>query len=205
MIELHNRQTGLFESAEVVSPAEAADIACYTNDWRPVFELKKAELRAAGRWNPQGVADCNIEDCHWEWPQKIAERLQELRWACHVLRCAGKAQGFMFTDNVRLCRHPAHVNRHMIYVDLLSTAPWNRPRLSPAPVYRGTGLVLLTEALLLSRDEGFEGRLGLHALPKAEAFYRDQVKMLDLGPDPNYGGLRYFEMTSDMTDALLKP
>jgi len=111
----------------------------------------------------------------------------------------------MFTDTVRHCRHPSQLNEHMVYIDLLATAPWNRPRFTLTPLYRGIGLVLLTEAILQSREEGFGGRLGLHSLPGADDFYRDQIKMLDLGPDPKYDGLRYFEMTSDLADAFLNP
>ena len=39
---------------------------------------------------------------------------------------------------------------------------------------------------------GFDGRVGLHALPEAEAFYRRQG-MPDYGPDPDKDGLVYFE------------
>lgn len=205
MVELFNRQTGQFEPAEIVSPVEGVDTLCFANNWLPAFAQKEAELRAAGKFDAEGVANSNLEDFHWKWKQKIAARRQELRWACHALRCGGKVQGLMFTDTVRHCRHPSHLNEHMVYIDLLATAPWNRPRFTPTPQYRGIGLVLLTEAILQSRQEGFGGRLGLHSLPGADAFYRDQIKMLDLGPDPQYDGLRYFEMTSDLADAFLNP
>ncbi len=72
-----------------------------------------------------------------------------------------------------------------------------------ATCYRKAGDLLLRAAILLSRETGWEGRVGLHALPQAESFYRDR-HMSDLGIDSAYQGLRYFEMTPEQSQWLME-
>lgn len=50
----------------------------------------------------------------------------------------------------------------------------------------------LLQARQRSMELGYEGRVGLHALPGAESFYDDQ-NMADYGPDPDQENLTYFE------------
>ena len=57
----------------------------------------------------------------------------------------------------------------------------------------GVGTVLVAEAVHLSLDTGLEGRIGLHSLPQAEAFYRSRCRMTELGQDIEYFDLTYFE------------
>jgi hypothetical protein len=42
---------------------------------------------------------------------------------------------------------------------------------------------------------GPEGRVGLHSLPQAEAFYKGRCRMSEFGVDPSYFHLTYFEYT----------
>ncbi len=72
----------------------------------------------------------------------------------------------------------------------------------PNPLYGGVGVTMVTEAVIRSLDEGFDGRIGLHALPGAEPLYQ-KLKMDYLGPDPKYDNLPYFEMTPQQAAALL--
>ena len=71
------------------------------------------------------------------------------------------------------------------------------------PKLRGVGSALLTAAVALSVEEGFKGRLALHSLPQADAFYR-KIGMTDLGSDAQYQNLRYFEMTADQARVFLE-
>jgi hypothetical protein len=75
--------------------------------------------------------------------------------------------------------------------------------LGQEPLYRGVGPQLLEMATRWSEQLGFKGRLGLHSLPQAESFYRDRCQMTDLGPDANYTGMRYFEMTEAQAQRIL--
>jgi len=62
---------------------------------------------------------------------------------------------------------------------------------------------MLAAAIQLSLDEGFRGRIGLHSLPQAEAYYA-HIGMASLGPDRNKQDLVYFEMTPQLAAAFLK-
>lgn len=72
------------------------------------------------------------------------------------------------------------------------------------PRYRGVGKVLLAAAITLSVQEGKSGRIGLHSLPQADAYYR-QCGMTDCGPDFAYSEwpLRYFEMIESQAASFL--
>jgi hypothetical protein len=203
MTQLWNRQSQLFEPAELFDRIHAEDVTCFQDHWLPPMQAKIDELKLAGQYNRQTVGQWNLEDAHWGWPAKFQSRAGQLQWASYALRCSGMTQGLMFVNLVYRCRLPSQLNQHMLYVDLVSTAPWNRHRLTPSPLYGGVGMVLVTEAILRSEDEGFDGRVGLHSLPGAETLYRDKLGMDCLGPDPAYNGLLYFEMTPQRAAQLL--
>jgi len=76
----------------------------------------------------------------------------------------------------------------------LATAPWNLRALIGHPRYAGVGFVFLHAAIQMSIDNGFKGRIGLHSLPQAEAFY-EKHGFLCLGADPEKEGLKYYELT----------
>ncbi len=97
------------------------------------------------------------------------------------------------------------MGKPLVYVDYIATAPWNLRSLTDTPRYRGVGKVLIEAAITFSRDCGMGGRIGLHALPQAESFYRDTCGMTDLGEDANEYDLRYFEMDESQVAAFLKP
>lgn len=96
---------------------------------------------------------------------------------------------------------PSH---EVIYVEYVAAAPWNRRELRAAPELRGVGIVLLKAAVQFSFDAGFEGRLGLHSKPEVEGFYRDRLKLRDLGPEvANDGKWVYFEATPEIAKGIL--
>ena len=202
MLELWNRHTQRLEPIELFGRIEAEDIACFEQRWLPPMQAKAEELKRAGQFNAQAFTDANVADVYWQWPSKFKDRTGQLQWASYSLRGAGLTQGLMYVNLVRRCRLPSQLNQHMIYVDLVSTAPWNRPRLTPNPVYGGVGGILLTEAIIRSLDEGFEGRVGLHSLPGAEPLYR-KFEMECLGPDEDYDDLPYYELTPQRATQLL--
>ena len=203
MTFLQNRLTGQEEPVQLITPIQKMDADCYVADWRPILEAKIDELKRTGLYTREGVAQHNVEDAHWLWHEKVHKRTGQLQWESYAVRCDGRTQGLMYLDMLRRCRLPSQHNLHMIYIDLLATAPWNRPGLAPHPKYRGVGGVLMTEAILHSVAEDFGGRIGLHSLPQAEEYYRMQWRMESLGPDANYHGLTYFEMTTERATEFL--
>lgn len=95
---------------------------------------------------------------------------------------------------------------HLVYVEYLEAAPWNRRNIPNWNGLSGVGTVLIAAAIQLSVDEGNRGRIGLHSLPQADAFYRDKCSMTDLGPDSTYNPHppRYFEMTEAQAKAFIQ-
>lgn len=195
-VSLMNRLTGDFENAGLFLGIDANNLAHIEGRWRPIFEHRKIEARKTG----ESLAEINAEDDHWEWGKKsIAAVKDPLVFDIFVLECSGSTQAIMLVRKGGVkcfSRHSDHPRAPLIYVDFLSTAPWNRPRLVAEPVYKGCGRVMISTAISLSLEEEMQGRIGLHALPGAEAFYRDQIKMTDFGKDTDYRGLRYFELPS---------
>ena len=82
-----------------------------------------------------------------------------------------------------------------MYVDYLESAPWNLKGFSASPRFAGVGTRLIADAVRLSLETGFGGRIGLHSLPQAETFY-NRCAMTKVGTDPRYFDLIYFEFTS---------
>ena len=93
------------------------------------------------------------------------------------------------------CYIESQLRRRLVYVRALATAPWNRPAITNPPTYKGVGGTLINFAIARSEELGYQGRIGLHALPGALVFYRKlRVGLLDCGPDPEEpDNLNYLE------------
>lgn len=160
-------------------------------EWGPIRISTARELQRQGRTSeiPQHFG--------WDWGAKSG-KLQLLAYRSLGIECAGKWQGLMM---VRLSGKVARLDpdrgKDIVYVEYLESAPWNLAMMVGAPEYGGIGSVLMSTAVQLSMDEGFHGRIGLHALPQAEEFYRDVCGMHCCGPDASYQDLPYYEMTRD--------
>ena len=87
-------------------------------------------------------------------------------------------------------------SKPLVYVDFIESAPWNWPISSIGQIgrFRGAGLHLMETAVAWSIELGYNGRLGLHALPQADGFYSRRCYMQNFGPDLDYQGLCYFEL-----------
>jgi hypothetical protein len=191
--------TGTSIEAELRDAIEEPQLVDWQTQWQPVLVKVLQELARRGvpivQW-PQSW--------HWDWRTKTAQIAGLLAYKGFCVVCAGVAQGLMRVDLNKMTRLPAQKGKPLVYVDYLEVAPWNRPDLSQAVRYRGVGTALLVAAIAFSRDEGFNGRIGLHSLPQADGFYRDRCGMTDLGPDTAYQNLRYFEMMPDQATAFLE-
>jgi len=142
---------------------------------------------------------------HWDWRRKAQAIEQRLDHQCFSIVCGGMTQALMITELTKRARIPEQANQHLVYVDFVEAAPWNRPQIvSGQPRYTGAGSVLIRAAIEYSKQEGFKGRIGLHSLPQANGFYANKVGMTDLGPDQNYQNLRYFEMTPEQAEEFIK-
>lgn len=131
---------------------------------------------------------------HWDWTKKWRYFSAQLSYQSFAIECDKETQGMMIVNTMARCRIPEQWNKHLVYVEYLEAAPWNRIDVGK-PQYKLIGTTMLAAAIQLSHGDGNHGRIGLHSLPQADDFYRRQCGMTDLGPDTSKQNLSYFEMT----------
>ena len=186
---------------EGVTEEEATDV---DQSWFPslitlLYNLQEkypAEIHKPDHW-------------HWKWGDKIAHATcAEDIHLFFALKCQNEVQGMVGVIIGRPCRLAEHKDQKLVYVDYVSTAPWNLAdllgRLEQMPRYRAIGPALLVALTRYSIAQGFGGRIGLHSLQQAEDFYRDTCKMTDLGKDSSYDDLRYFEFSEEQASSFLE-
>ena len=198
--ELFDRQSKSFVPATIVSPLGATQADHFKSHWKPGFEQHLKTARSA-----RELEAAQLQDSHWLWPEKIAAGAGQISFASFAVMADGMTQGMMFLNLVKHCRLDEQRGKPLAYVHLVSSAPWNRKALTAKPRFKGVGPALIGAAVSLSINDGFKGRIGLHALPQSASWYRDRCKMTDLGPDAGIVGMHYFEMTEVQALAFLKP
>lgn len=154
------------------------------------------------------------EHWHWNWVHKLARTGHlDIGSALSPKRLLGlkresRWEGLLLATTLG---HTSQLNqggKDLIYIEYVEVAPWNlaEPLIGQVPQHKGVGRQLVELVVRLSLAMEFKGRVGLHALPQAEDFYRDRCGMTDVGPDADYSGnLRYFEFTEDQARAFLQP
>ena len=196
--DLLNRLTGKFEDAHLYRGLDAKNLGDFEEKWRPLFEERRRRAR------PEELLQANLQDAHWDWTRKAALWGNLLAYEAFTVEAEVLTQGLMFVNKTRLSRVAGQQGAPLIYVELLATAPWNRHGITEKPKYKGVGQILTQAAISLSIEEEFKGRVGLHSLPQSESWYREVLGMIDLGPDPHYQNLKYFEMTAEQAERLIK-
>lgn len=158
------------------------------------------ELRQIASWRA-ALRHAAQEDALWVWSAKVRQAGRQRGrghpegevYEFHVLKHRAEVEAVMMLETA------AHESRKrdqsVVYIEYLSVAPQNRKLGSAMPAYRHCGHHLLYKAVRRSRELGFGGGVGLHALLGAEGFYR-RMGMSDYGPDPEADGLRYFECST---------
>ncbi|MEL6224281.1 MAG: GNAT family N-acetyltransferase [Cyanobacteria bacterium J06627_8] len=161
-------------------------------EWGPVrLEAVESLLEA-------GKIDEVPQHHHWNWGWK-SRHLRLLAYQSFGIECAGQWQGLLMVKLAGMeARLEPDKGKPLVYIDYLESAPWNLSTMVDTPLYGGIGPLLMQTAVQLSYDEGFHGRIGLHALPQAEAFYRDDCGMHNCGPDASYENMSYYEMTREI-------
>lgn len=186
--------------AELWDTINDTQLADWETEWVPELFKGLQRMKRAG----VSIADWP-QSRNWNWRNKTRYLQGLLGRQGFSIMCEGMTQGMMFIDMTRRAKLPSQAGQHLIYVDFLEAAPWNRPGLvADEARYRGVGSLLIRAAVALSQEEEFQGRIGLHSLPQANSFYASHCGMEDLGPDPDYDNLRYFEMTPIAAVAFLE-
>lgn len=152
-------------------------------------------------WRPR-LQNTSEEDRHWDWIKKQRITNVSPSYERYALECDHITQGLMLLE---IDRHRSRIDpgKSLVYLDYFATSPWNRSSLKNPPDYRGVGTALFTLALERSVALEYKGRVGLHALPRAEGFYH-QLKMVDFGCDASKQNLKYFEVSVDRATEILE-
>jgi len=184
-VELLNRMTGDFDPASVFREFDEKNIDDLEQLWRPMLVAQRTP------------------DSHWKWAEKARAVVKLLQYETFAIECDGRTQGLMIVNLMKFAQIVEQIGRDLVYIELLATAPWNRPKVEASPRYKGVGRILIGTAISLSHNMGFNGRIALHSLTDSENWYRDEAGFTDLGFD-NKKMMRYFEMTEAQATAFLR-
>lgn len=191
-VYLRKLATGQLVEASLLDEVTNRHLALWKGAWQ-----KAMRAHCAGR-----VLRDQPEDQHWDWKWKANQWRPMLGYHSFAITCEGELQGLMLAGDLRSARIQAQFGKPIVYVEYLATAPWNRRELQARPRYSGVGMVMLAAAVETSFELGYRGRIGLHALSRAEAFYRDKCGMTELGRDAAHQDLMYYEMTDAQAEAF---
>jgi hypothetical protein len=131
------------------------------------------------------------DDAFWSWAMKKRLSLVDNRFEAYAIEYKKLTQGLLWLETRWHCSW-ANPDQRLVYVEAIAAAPWNRGLIQSPPYLKGVGAALLFFARQRSLALGYNGRVGLHALPASEGFYHHE-QMLDYGEDPDKDNLRYFE------------
>jgi hypothetical protein len=198
VIYLHRSGTHEEVDAELWDDISELHLDQWRSTWFPMIDRAISRLRGAAvprdKW-PQ--------DWHWEWDKKTDWSRSLLTLQRFSITCGGALQGLMLVNLTKLtARLPSQKGKDLAYIEFVSTAPWNRPDIAGVQQFHGVGINMVRAAVELSRNEGFRGRIGLHALSQSSSFYKKACGMSELGPDSDYYNLSYFEMTTAQASAF---
>ncbi len=201
---IHLARSGTQEvvEAELWDDISDSHLDQWRSTWVPMIERTVDRLSKAGV-----AAEKWPQDLHWKWDKKTDWSRSLLSLQRFAITCGGALQGLMLVNLTKLtARLPSQRGKDLAYVEYVSTAPWNRPEIAGVQQFHGIGTNMVRAVIELSRNEGFRGRIGLHALRQSATFYRDKCGMSELGVDPDYYNLTYFEMTeSQAADFCREP
>ncbi len=188
---LFDRKTNLVVSAEVIGEVTPKQLVETEERW------KKFRLEAREKRKKLGIPV--PEHNHWNWDEKSLD-LKFTAYRCLGIEHEQQMQGLMMISTLAVQgRSSVHKGKPALYVKYLEAAPWNlKQYVGDDARFGGVGISLIAAAIETSVDEEFRGRIALHSLPQAEAFYSKYME--DLGIDLDMEKLCYFEMSEG--DAL---
>jgi len=187
--------------AELLDGLVPEDLMLLESVWTPertriLLEINRAGLPYEER--PQSLS--------WNWRAK-AHHLRLSQASGYGVACQGEWQGAMLTKSGTHYSQLGEVHgKPLVYIDFLEVAPWNWtiPGIGQMRRYGYIGPHLFERAVQQSFDDGFEGRVGLHALPQSEPFYAGVCRMAALGADEEHENLTYFELSRDNALRILE-
>jgi hypothetical protein len=145
------------------------------------------------------------EHSHWNWENKADNSaLSDMVQTRFAIVYQDEIQGLMLVERMtQYAKLLPDKGKPIVYIKFLEAAPWNLALYTDSRKFFGVGRVFLRIAVDFSVGEGCDGRVGLHALPQAEAFYRT-IGMTELDYDPTHENLRHFEFTCKQAQEYLE-
>jgi len=193
-VQILSRANGQFLPAQLLDGMAPQDLLVVENEWAAERSLVMQELLKMGvpraKW-PQSL--------HWDWRKK-APQLGLLESSGFGLVHDSSWQGVALTKTATaIARLAPDRGKPLVYLDFIEVAPWNWviPEIGRGGRFRAVGSTLFWRAVKQSEEEGFHGRVGLHALPQAESFYEKHCGMTPVERDPSKQNLLYFELTRE--------
>ena len=200
-IQIQRRSDGVDIEATLLDGMAPQDFILVGNEWSAERSVVMQELLKSAvpriQW-PQSL--------HWDWRRKAPE-LTLLEASGFGVVCERQWQGVMLTKTASYTvRLDLDKGKPLVYIDFLEVAPWNWviSKIDRAGQFRAVGSTLFWRAVKQSEEEGFRGRVGLHALPQAEPFYEKACRMTSLGRDAAKQDLLYMELSERQAAKILQ-
>ena len=150
-------------------------------------------------WRKRLARDAE-DDATWNWRRHVERGRTLDGYLSLAAVSADRLEGLM---SLSIAGSLCDPGEDLVYVEYVAVAPWNRRRRAP-PEILGLGRALLRTAVRVSVEMGYSGRIGLHSKPVSEGFYRDKLRLIDLGPKmAEDGKWVYFEATPEVAKGLL--
>lgn len=185
-IKIKDRECGQFVEAMLYKGIMEKNVDDYTKLWLPQFGISKL----------QGM---KIEDAHWNWGRKMQEVNRLLIYNSYVIEKDDITQAMMITtDTINLSK--LEPSKPLLYIEYLSVAPWNRGKLVTVPKYALLGRIMFMQAVIDSYNLDYEGRVGLHSLPGAESWYKDELGLIEIEDNKK---LKYFELSKERAKIII--
>lgn len=201
IVSIIRRDGGAAVPATLLEAMKPQDLLVVEGEWASDRSIVMQELLR------KGVARANWpQSLHWDWRKK-APQLTLLESSGFGIVCESRWQGVMLTKTAScVAQLGRDRGKPLVYIDYLEVAPWNWtiPEIGREGCYRGIGSVLFWRAVKQSKEEGFYGRVGLHALPQAEQFYEKGCGMTRVGRDAAKQNLLYFELPKEQAERHLQ-
>lgn len=194
---LRRNATGELVEATLHERIDGAYARRVDDVWLTFLAAEEVKARSQGR------DFVNLEHSHWAWEAKVAESARLLSCPTLAIECDGETQGLMLlkTDG-HFATLPSEKNKPLVYVTYLASAPWNLQGVLEQPRFSGVGTVMMAAAVQMSIEAEFKGRIGLHALPRAESFYECHG-LVSQGIDREKENLKYYELSADEATRFL--
>lgn len=195
---------------QVFDQIDVVHIDYINRTWMPV--LNRQRQLAAIRFKQLGKSTNDewqrllgvygAPDSHWDWNELAKPGVARATHRSFSVLTGHEVEAVMVVNLTQRCEIAEQSGEHLVYVENLAVAPWNRDEIKSPRRLGGLGKVLLALAVKLSESEAWKGRVGLHSLVQSESFY-EKCNMTRVKNDPSYEDLWYFEFTPSQASEFL--